>query len=115
MSSTSRDTAVMKGSTMKARTTPAVKIDRPPPWNSGPGCQPGMLAQRRRQDPGHEVILYERDDDEDAHHAEHDARDRGEHLDARAQHARQPGVDELDEQQRDQERQRNGEHHGDQR
>src|SRR5674476_1338002 len=26
---------------MKARTTPAVKIDTPPPWNCGPGLMPG--------------------------------------------------------------------------
>ena len=79
------------------------------------GAQEGQLAQPALGDRRRHAFLHERHEHEETPHAEDDARDRGEHLDRGAQHARRPRRHELREQQGDDERERNGDDHGDER
>ena len=78
-----------------------------------PGLDARDRPQRRLHDPGHDLVLHERHDDEEADHAEDDAGDGGQHLNAHADDLAHGRVDELDEQQRDDERERHGDDHRD--
>ena len=74
------------------------------------GVQPRKPSEERL-----EVVLDERAEDEDPPEADDDARHGGEHLDQRADDAAHAGRRELGQEERDRDRERRGEQHGDER
>ena len=99
----SRLIVAMIGTTMIVRIEPAVK-SRPVDGGAAEERDPAEHRVERRLD----VVAHERAEDEDPPEPEHDARDRGEHLDERADHAADAARREQAEEERDRDRERAG-------